>query len=80
MIVMIDNFDSFTYNLVQYLRQLGRDVVVARNNALSVDGRLHGGDNGLFRKSPPSRRLSGPPGHRRDLWWAHRRRQGLDAR
>ncbi|MDJ0810102.1 MAG: aminodeoxychorismate/anthranilate synthase component II [Desulfobacterales bacterium] len=37
MIVMIDNFDSFTYNLVQYLRQLGRDVVVARNNALSVD-------------------------------------------
>ncbi len=37
MIVMIDNFDSFTYNLVQYLRQLGGDVVVARNNTLSVD-------------------------------------------
>ncbi len=37
MVVMIDNFDSFTYNLVQYLRQLGREVVVARNNALSVD-------------------------------------------
>jgi anthranilate synthase/aminodeoxychorismate synthase-like glutamine amidotransferase len=36
MIVMIDNFDSFTYNLVQYLRQLGSEVVVARNNALSV--------------------------------------------
>jgi anthranilate synthase/aminodeoxychorismate synthase-like glutamine amidotransferase len=36
MIVMIDNFDSFTYNLVQYLRQLGSDVVVARNNALTV--------------------------------------------
>ncbi|MBL0713153.1 MAG: aminodeoxychorismate/anthranilate synthase component II [Desulfosarcina sp.] len=37
MIVMIDNFDSFTYNLVQYLRQLGHDVFVARNNALTVD-------------------------------------------
>ncbi len=36
MIVMIDNFDSFTYNLVQYLRQLGSDVHVARNDALSV--------------------------------------------
>ncbi len=36
MIVMIDNFDSFTYNLVQYLRQLGSEVQVARNDALSV--------------------------------------------
>jgi anthranilate/para-aminobenzoate synthase component II len=38
MIVMIDNFDSFTYNLVQYLRQIGNEVVVARNNALTVAG------------------------------------------
>ncbi len=37
MILMIDNFDSFTYNLVQYLRQLGNEVVVARNNTLSVE-------------------------------------------
>jgi len=37
MILMIDNFDSFTYNLVQYLRQLGAEVRVARNNALTVD-------------------------------------------
>jgi len=37
MILMIDNFDSFTYNLVQYLRQLGAEVQVARNNALNVD-------------------------------------------
>ncbi len=36
MIVMIDNFDSFTYNLVQYLRQIGSEVFVARNNALTV--------------------------------------------
>lgn len=37
MILMIDNFDSFTYNLVQYLRQLGAEVQVARNNALTID-------------------------------------------
>ena len=37
MILMIDNFDSFTYNLVQYLRQLGAEVQVARNNSLTVD-------------------------------------------
>ena len=37
MILMIDNFDSFTYNLVQYLRQLGADVQVVRNNAVSVE-------------------------------------------
>ena len=37
MIVMIDNFDSFTYNLVQYLRQIGSEVFVARNNALTID-------------------------------------------
>lgn len=37
MILMIDNYDSFTYNLVQYLAELGEDVRVARNDALSVD-------------------------------------------
>ena len=37
MILMIDNFDSFTYNLVQYLRQLGAEVQVARNNTLTID-------------------------------------------
>jgi anthranilate synthase component 2 len=36
MILMIDNFDSFTYNLVQYLGELGADVKVVRNNALGV--------------------------------------------
>ena len=33
---MIDNFDSFTYNLVQYLGELGGDVTVVRNNLLGV--------------------------------------------
>lgn len=36
MIVMIDNYDSFTYNLVQYLMQLGAEVRVARNDALNL--------------------------------------------
>jgi len=36
MLVMIDNFDSFTYNLFQYLMQLGAEVRVARNNSLTV--------------------------------------------
>jgi anthranilate synthase component 2 len=37
MILMIDNYDSFTYNLVQYLGELGCDVRVARNDELTVD-------------------------------------------
>ena len=37
MLLMIDNYDSFTYNLVQYLGELGEDVKVARNDELSVD-------------------------------------------
>ncbi len=36
MILMIDNYDSFTYNLVQYLQELGAAVNVARNDKLSV--------------------------------------------
>ncbi|MBS0568091.1 MAG: aminodeoxychorismate/anthranilate synthase component II [Proteobacteria bacterium] len=36
MILMIDNYDSFTYNLVQYLGELGEDVRVVRNDELSV--------------------------------------------
>ena len=36
MLVMIDNYDSFTYNLVQYLRMLGTEIRVFRNDALTV--------------------------------------------
>ena len=35
-VLMIDNYDSFTYNLVQYLRILGAEVLVHRNDALTV--------------------------------------------
>ncbi|MFN7183604.1 MAG: anthranilate synthase component II [Thermomonas haemolytica] len=37
MLLMIDNYDSFTYNLVQYLQELGAEVRVERNDALTVD-------------------------------------------
>ncbi|TPE54948.1 aminodeoxychorismate/anthranilate synthase component II [Maribrevibacterium harenarium] len=36
MLLMLDNFDSFTYNLVQYFRELGQEVVVQRNNAITL--------------------------------------------
>ena len=35
MILMIDNYDSFTYNIVQYLGQLGEDVIVHRNDSIT---------------------------------------------
>jgi len=37
MLVMIDNFDSFTYNLYQYLMQMGAEVRVVRNNRLDIE-------------------------------------------
>jgi len=37
MLLMIDNYDSFTYNLVQYLGELGADVLVQRNDAITLD-------------------------------------------
>ena len=45
MILMIDNYDSFTYNLVQYLQMLGAEVNVVRNDALSI------GDIGTWKPS-----------------------------
>ena len=37
MLLMIDNYDSFTYNIVQYLGELGADVKVVRNDEVTVD-------------------------------------------
>jgi anthranilate synthase/aminodeoxychorismate synthase-like glutamine amidotransferase len=37
MLLMVDNYDSFTYNLVQYLGELGEEVRVVRNDAMSVE-------------------------------------------
>ncbi|MEK4176914.1 aminodeoxychorismate/anthranilate synthase component II [Aeribacillus sp. FSL K6-1305] len=37
MILMIDNYDSFTYNLVQYLGELGEELVVRRNDEITIE-------------------------------------------
>ena len=37
MILMIDNYDSFTYNLVQYMGELGADLLIFRNDKVTVD-------------------------------------------
>jgi anthranilate/para-aminobenzoate synthase component II len=39
-VLVIDNYDSFVYNLVQYLGELGRQPIVHRNDALGVDEAL----------------------------------------
>jgi anthranilate synthase component 2 len=38
MLLMIDNYDSFTYNLVQYFGELGEEVRVVRNDAIEING------------------------------------------
>ena len=37
MILMIDNYDSFTYNLVQYMGELGAELEVYRNDQISIE-------------------------------------------
>ena len=37
MLLVIDNYDSFTYNLVQYFGELGAEIKVVRNDAMSID-------------------------------------------
>ena len=41
-VLVIDNYDSFTYNLVQYLGELGAELEVVRNDRASVDELLAG--------------------------------------
>ena len=36
-VLMVDNYDSFTYNLVQYLGELGAEIETVRNDAVAVD-------------------------------------------
>ena len=58
MILVIDNYDSFTYNLVQYLGELGGDVLVRRNDEMTLD---------QIESSLPSRILISPgPGRPAD--------------
>ena len=55
MILMIDNYDSFTYNLVQAFRELGADMQVVRNDEIDVDG--------IRARSPSALILSPGPGN-----------------
>ena len=58
MILVIDNYDSFTYNLVQYLGEMGEDIKVIRNDELSLAG---------IRKLKPARIVISPgPGSPKD--------------
>ncbi len=41
MLLLIDNYDSFTYNLAHFLGELGAEVVVKRNDAITVDALLN---------------------------------------
>jgi anthranilate synthase component 2 len=47
-ILVIDNYDSFTWNLVHYLRELGAEVRVERSDALSAADALGGGSDGIL--------------------------------
>ncbi|MFC3070022.1 anthranilate synthase component II [Phenylobacterium soli] len=53
MILVIDNYDSFTYNLVHYLNELGAETVVHRNDALSVEEALGLKPQGLLLSPGP---------------------------
>ncbi|MCK6526901.1 aminodeoxychorismate/anthranilate synthase component II [Myxococcota bacterium] len=46
-LLVIDNYDSFTYNLVQYLAEMGAEVEVARNDAIDLEGIRRYGPSGL---------------------------------
>ena len=54
-ILVIDNYDSFVYNLVQYLGELGADPVVHRNDALTVDEALESRPDGVLISPGPGR-------------------------
>ena len=48
MILVIDNYDSFTFNLVHYLMELGAEVRVERNDAMSASEALASGAKGIL--------------------------------
>ncbi|MES0328642.1 MAG: aminodeoxychorismate/anthranilate synthase component II, partial [Gammaproteobacteria bacterium] len=55
MIIMIDNYDSFTYNLVQYLKQIGTSVKVVRNDAASISDLISWEPAGIVISPGPGR-------------------------
>ena len=55
MIIMIDNYDSFTYNLVQYMGQIGASVKVVRNDAVSLSDLASWNPRGIVISPGPGR-------------------------
>ena len=55
MFLMIDNYDSFTYNLVQYFQILGVEMTVARNDEITVDAALESGAEAIILSPGPGR-------------------------
>ena len=53
MLLLIDNYDSFTYNLVHYFGELGADVVVRRNDAINVQEAMGMGASGIVLSPGP---------------------------
>lgn len=53
MLLLIDNYDSFTYNLVHYLGSLGADVVIRRNDALNVQEAMAMNPSGILLSPGP---------------------------
>lgn len=53
MLLMIDNYDSFTYNLLHYLGELGAKVEVVRNDAISAEQAVNGGYEGIVLSPGP---------------------------
>jgi para-aminobenzoate synthetase component 2 len=54
-VLVVDNYDSFVFNLVHYLAQLGADVVVRRNDELTPDDALRMGLDGILLSPGPGR-------------------------
>ena len=55
MVLVIDNYDSFTYNLVQYLGELGADVMVMRNDVVSLEDVVHANADHIVISPGPGR-------------------------
>ena len=62
MILIIDNYDSFTYNLVQYIGTLNPDLEVHRNDKITIDEiRIMNPQRIVSRLGPESRKMRGCP-------------------
>ncbi len=57
MLLIIDNYDSFTYNLVQYLGELGAEMKVVRNDELTIDEIEELGPERILISPGPVRRM-----------------------